>query len=96
MGRAARLGIPVSFLQVGMDEPDEFDEALTLALLAESSRAGYPMMCQPAMWQTYRRSGVDVLALERKLRAAAAEHGIDLSSYPNANLAETNLGGLPC
>lgn len=62
----------------------------TLELLAETNLEGYKVMCDP-LWAKHTIGPERILAVERKLRASAEAHGIDLTPYPNADLAERNL-----
>ena len=63
---------------------------LTLLLLAETNLEGYKVMCDP-LWTKHTIGPGRILAVERELRASAEAHEIDLTPYPNADLAERNL-----
>jgi len=65
--------------------------AETLKLLGETDMEGYATIVALAK-SMQSDLGPRLLWTERAIRAAAAEHDISLTLYPNADLAERILG----
>lgn len=62
----------------------------TIKLLGETNLEGYPALVSMSRGIPDLRSRL--LGTEREIRRCAEHHGIDLTPYPNADLAERTLG----